>query len=80
MGVIVPRLGRTAVARNRLRRRLKELWRKELQHMVPPGDVVIKARGEAYGAPFATLREELVGWVGSRCAEPRPSGRGDRGQ
>jgi ribonuclease P protein component len=80
VGVIVPRLGRTAVARNRLRRRLKELWRKELQHMVAASDVVIRARGEAYGASAAALRADLVAWAASRSAEPRPSGRGDRDQ
>lgn len=63
LGLVVPRHGETAVARNRLRRRLREIWRRELQASLPPIDVVIKARKEAFGAPFAALREELMGWV-----------------
>lgn len=50
------------MARNRLRRRLKELWRRELQSRLPALDVVIRARPEAYGAPLTALREELMAW------------------
>ena len=62
MGLIVPKFQSTAVARNRLRRRLKELWRRELMGTVPPWDVVIRARREAYGATFPALRDELRAW------------------
>jgi ribonuclease P protein component len=62
MGLIVPKFQSSAVARNRLRRRLKELWRRELHQVVPPVDVVIRARREAYGAGFAALRDELLAW------------------
>lgn len=65
LGVIVPRLGQTAVARNRLRRRLKELWRKELQHFVPALDLVIRARPSAYGASYDELRSELLALAGA---------------
>ena len=63
MGLLVPRLGQTAVARNRLRRRLKELWRKELQHSIPPLDVLFRARKESYQASFAQLRADVLGWA-----------------
>ena len=63
MGLIVPRFQHSAVARNRLRRRLKDLWRRELTQRVPPSDVVFRARKEAYGASFDVLREELSGWA-----------------
>ena len=63
LGLVVSRLGQTAVARNRLRRRLRELWRRELQGMVPPLDVVIRTRKESYRASFAALRADLVGWA-----------------
>jgi ribonuclease P protein component len=76
LGLLVPRLGQTAVARNRLRRRLKELWRKELQHSLPTVDVLFRARKESYEASFAQLRASVLGWA-STLAEPRPSGRGD---
>lgn len=62
-GLVVPRLGQTAVARNRLRRRLKELWRRELQHRVGLLDVVIRAGRTTYRASFAELRADLVGWA-----------------
>lgn len=62
MGLIVPKFQSTAVARNRLRRRLKELWRRELMGMLPAWDVVIRARKEAYQARFSALRDELRAW------------------
>ena len=63
LGLIVPRLGQTAVARNRLRRRLKELWRKDLQHSLPVMDVLFRARKESYVASLAELRADLLGWL-----------------
>lgn len=62
MGLVVPRFQQTAVARNRLRRRLRELWRREFQQRVPALDIVIRPRREAYRAPFAELRRDLEGW------------------
>jgi ribonuclease P protein component len=62
MGLIVPKFQSTAVARNRLRRRLRELWRRELMELVPTWDVVIRARRESYDAVFAALRSELLAW------------------
>lgn len=62
MGLIVPRFQSTAVARNRLRRRLRELWRREVQAAVSGWDVLVRARREAYDASFAELRRELQAW------------------
>ena len=62
MGLIVPRYQSSAVARNRLRRRIREIWRRELQQHQPAWDLVIRARREAYTAPFAALREDLLAW------------------
>ena len=62
MGLIVPKFQSTAVARNRLRRRLKEIWRRELQQEQPAWDVLLRARREAYRASFAVLRDELLAW------------------
>lgn len=62
MGLIVPKFQSSAVARNRLRRRLKELWRRELTGTVPDWDVVLRARREAYQATFDALREQLLAW------------------
>jgi ribonuclease P protein component len=65
MGLIVPKFQASAVARNRLRRRLKELWRLELQAHQPAWDLVIRARREAYGASFDQLRGQLLTWRGA---------------
>ena len=68
MGLVVPKYRSTAVARNRLRRRLRELWRTEVQPVQGSSDLVIRARSVAYRAPFATLRGELLGWRDSLAA------------
>lgn len=62
MGLIVPRYQSSAVARNRLRRRLREIWRREIQQVQPAWDLVIRARREAYGAAFTALRDDLLAW------------------
>lgn len=63
LGLIVPKFQSTAVARNRLRRRLKEVWRRDLQQTLPPWDLLIRTRREAYRATYAELRAELTTWV-----------------
>jgi ribonuclease P protein component len=50
------------VARNRLRRRLKELWRRRVQEGLPPIDLVIRTRRSAYGATFEELAGVLLAW------------------
>jgi len=62
MGLIVPKFHSTAVARNRLRRRLREIWRRDIQPHQPASDLVIRARREAYAAGFDRLREQLLAW------------------
>ena len=53
------------MARNRLRRRLKEIWRRQLQGGLPAGDLVIRAKREAYRMTFAQMQTELLEWRGS---------------
>lgn len=62
MGLIVPKFHHTAVARNRLRRRLREIWRTEVQGHQGTLDLLIRARREAYAAPLDTLKTELHRW------------------
>jgi ribonuclease P protein component len=50
------------VARNRLRRRLREIWRRDVRPGQPAWDLVIRARREAYGAPFDSLRRQITTW------------------
>lgn len=59
VGIVVPRHGQTAVLRNRLKRRLRELVRLRMLRELPAVDVVIRARREAYDVAFAALRDEV---------------------
>jgi ribonuclease P protein component len=72
LGLIVPKPRRktspdgrrvhgASVQRNRLKRRLREIGRIELLPRLACGaDILIRARPEAYGAPFDMLRSELI--------------------
>jgi ribonuclease P protein component len=59
-GIIVPRFQSTAVARNRLRRRLREILRRGILQVLPAVDLVLRAKRSAYAASFAGLRAELT--------------------
>ena len=59
VGLIVPRYRHTAVARNQLKRRLRELTRLQLLPTRLPVDVVIRARPEAYDVEFDHLRADV---------------------
>lgn len=65
LGLIVPKYRQTGVARNRLMRRLREIVRRELLGRLPALDVLVRARREAYDAPFTDLRADLMGWAAS---------------
>lgn len=62
LGVITPRFGRSAVARNLLRRRLREQARRRLLPQLPAIDVVIRARPPAYAAGLSDLKLDLEQW------------------
>jgi ribonuclease P protein component len=62
LGLVVARAGQTAVARNRLRRRLKEIWRRELRSRIGNLDVVVRSNRSGYRASFAELRDQLLKW------------------
>ncbi len=59
VGFIVPRYKHSAVDRNRLKRRLRELVRLELLPSLPPIDVVLRTMPHAYNRDFDSLREEV---------------------
>jgi ribonuclease P protein component len=59
VGIVVPKHGKDAVERNRLKRRLRELVRGELLARLGATDVLIRARPEAYRATFGALREDV---------------------
>lgn len=59
LGIIVPKYGRTAVERNRLKRRIREIGRIELLPFLPLADLVLRAIPAAYRATFVELRADV---------------------
>jgi ribonuclease P protein component len=59
VGFIVPKHKRSGVERNRLKRRLREIVRVDVLRALPPIDLVIRARPEAYEASMTMLRSEV---------------------
>lgn len=82
IGLIVPRYQHSAVARNTVKRRLRELARTRLLPADIAVDLVIRIRAEAYRVTFLTLALDvdrilaqlLVWWT----SEDRPSAMLDR--
>jgi ribonuclease P protein component len=77
IGLIVPRYQQSAVARNRVKRRLRELSRIRLLPTDIAGDVVIRVRPEAYRASFLVLAAEidrvvaqLLSWQATELGPP----------
>jgi ribonuclease P protein component len=70
VGVVVPRHGHGAVERNGVKRRLREVLRRELvPHLDGVGarrDVLVRARPEAYSARYADFATELEEWARQR--------------
>ena len=64
IGIVTPRHGRTAVARNRVRRRLSELARTQvlpsLEARPPDLDLILRAKPAAYGASYRKLEASLM--------------------
>ena len=70
IGWVVPLHRHTAVQRNQLKRRLREIARLELlprlDELGVQSDVMLRARREAYDAGFSDLRSELTEWLERR--------------
>ena len=56
----MPKYGRSAVERNRLKRQLREIVRTHVLRTLPPIDAVIRVRASAYAISFGQLTDELV--------------------
>ena len=63
--VIVAKFDRTAVARNKLKRRLRELVRRRVLPKLGSVDVLIRAKRDAYEASFAQLASAVDAIVGN---------------
>ena len=59
VGIVVPKHRQSGVARNRLKRRLRELVRLRLLPTLPPVVLVVRVRPEAYGATFEQLARQI---------------------
>lgn len=74
IGIVVPRHHHSAVDRNRLKRRLRELVRTELLPLLRVQgsalDVLVRAPGHAYRAEYAALESDLRAVATRLSAEP----------
>ena len=70
VAIVVPRYGLTAVRRNRLKRRVREIVRVQLLPTPASSDLLIRARRQAYDAPITALRDDLLS-VASQLGQAR---------
>ncbi|HEX7253468.1 MAG TPA: ribonuclease P protein component [Thermoanaerobaculia bacterium] len=72
LGISVPRKAGSAVVRNRLRRRFREIFRRN-REALPAGacDVLIHVRPGASRAPLAQLRDEYMSALSRVHPQPR---------
>ena len=70
VGIIVPRYGHSAVDRNLVKRRLREIIRVETLGVLPAVDLVLRVFPRAYTRSFAELREEVGKWTRQLVANP----------
>lgn len=75
LGVVVPKHKHRIVERNQVRRRLREIGRTvvlpALRNRSLALDVMLRARPEAYAAPFQVLRDEVAALVEEICSRAR---------
>lgn len=73
LGLIVPKHGRGIVERNKLKRRLREIGRREVLPELDAsgngGDLLIRARRAAYDAEFGQLRFDVHEAVEALCSD-----------
>jgi ribonuclease P protein component len=55
VGIVVPRYSHSAVDRNRVKRRLREILRRDVLPALPPLDLTVRASRLAYDATFGEL-------------------------
>jgi len=59
LAIVVPKFGFTAVRRNKLKRRIRELSRTLILPGTPSCDILVRARRDAYAATFDELRDDV---------------------
>jgi ribonuclease P protein component len=74
LGIVVPKHRHRVVDRNKVKRRLREIGRREFLPRMRDagqfGDVLVRARREAYGASYQQLRRELIETAEELCSGP----------
>jgi len=60
LAIVVPKFGFTAVRRNQVKRRIRELSRTLILPRAQSCDVLVRARRDAYAATFAEMREDVL--------------------
>jgi ribonuclease P protein component len=72
LGLVVPKHRHRVVDRNRVKRRLREIGRREVLPRMRAagieGDLLVRARREAYGAGYQQLRRELIQMAEALCS------------
>ncbi len=63
--VVAKKLTKTAVARNKLRRRVYDILRRYAQDAGMQGAFILIAKAGVLGLPYETLKTEIVGLIGS---------------
>lgn len=75
LGLIVPKYGRDIVARNLVKRRLREIGRREILPAMDlhglATDILVRARPAAYEADYHRLAREVQEAVEELCCEER---------
>jgi ribonuclease P protein component len=71
VGFIVAKHGQNSVARNRLKRRLRELVRVTVLPTLVPLDVVIRTLPSAYAQSWASLRDDFATLIRRMPQAPR---------
>lgn len=72
LGITVPARVGNAVVRNRIKRRVREVFRR-MRAQIPEGwDLVLNPRAAAASVPYSTLTRELLRLFPTRVAGPHP--------
>ena len=73
LGLIVPKHGHRIGDRNLLKRRLREIGRRQILPQLDgagvSADILIRARGKAYGADYESLAREVKEAVEGLCSD-----------
>lgn len=68
VAIVVAKFSFSAVQRNKLKRRLRELVRLHMLPVLAPMDLLVRARREAYSATFEMLQSEITEVAGRLAA------------